>query len=206
MKKHRPFDDASACPPNPAEIGDECAGIIFDLLSKHHLSSLLLSLNDLTSVCLERWALPAACHLTSLDVSSNDLGNKGAGEIARALAEPRFQLRILDVSNIAMDAAGAGVLAAALGSNNKLASLRLDDNDCAASLPQLVEACGAVRELSVRNTGLTDAVAKVAFSRIAVADTALVRVDARSNVLCSEVARVAARGLAKVKKGTEVLV
>jgi hypothetical protein len=43
-------------------------------------------------------------------------------------------------------------------------------------------------------------------SRIAVGDMGLKRIDARSNAQCTDVSRVAAKGLSKVKKDLEVQV
>lgn len=57
-----------------------------------------------------------------------------------------------------------------------------------------------------RNIWLTETSGQVTMSRIAVGDMGLKRIDARSNAKCTDVSRVAAKGLSKVKKGLEVQV
>jgi hypothetical protein len=44
---------------------------------------------------------------------------------------------------------------------SRLLSITIDDNDCAVCMPSFVECCAHVESLSIRNTGLTDSLAKV---------------------------------------------
>ena len=49
---------------------------------------------------------------------------------------------------------------------SRLVRITVDDNDCASCMPSFVECCGHVETLSIRNTGMTDSIAKVTMPRV----------------------------------------
>jgi len=186
------------------QINNECDRDLQELLTTHSLRHLNLSTNDLTS--LSDWHLPLSSSLETLILANNDLGSACALDLAAALSSPTCSLVRLDLSNTGIDAEGAGMIGEFLKDNTALRSLKLNDNNCGEGAPAIAEHATGLRVLSLRNTGLTDVVAKKLVSALAVSRGSMMeRVDCSNNSLCTDVARASVKGLKLVKKSAEVI-
>ena len=145
-------------------LGDNClddtaAEALAGALAAGLVAHLDVTANELTAAALDALRLTEARNLRTLNLGCNDLGDDGAVALARALAEPSCPLVSLDISNTGVERGGLRLLAAAIGKMQRLKEIKVDDNECCDAVVELAMT-SSLERLSLRNTGMSDAVAK----------------------------------------------
>lgn len=132
-------------------------------------------------------------------------GISGAAALARALAEPTCALEAVDVSNTGIQRAGLRLIAAAIATRKRVREIKVDDNECGDAIIDLAMA-SSLERISLRNTGMTDAIAKKLSQQLALDSMhASLQVDCGNNAACSGDACAALQGLSKLRRNIAVV-